>query len=182
MNPRRELLVAVVLTAVGGALLVLAAGRRWATLKVASPGLPALTVSVAGREAAPYVAAAGLLGLAAVAGILAVRGRWRQLIGVALAAASVAAIWAVVSGSSDVTRFADKSVAGSASVRVDRTAWPWVAAAGGALMLGGGALVGVRGAGWPGMGARYSRTRSEARSGRPVDPWTALDRGDDPTL
>jgi uncharacterized membrane protein (TIGR02234 family) len=72
----------------------------------------------------------------------------------------------------------------------DGTAWPWVAAAGGLVVLAAGALTAARGRRWRAMSGRYEAPsgRNGTAGGSPrrvVDPhvaqWEALDRGDDPT-
>ena len=68
------------------------------------------------------------------------------------------------------------------------TAWPYVSAAGGALILIAGILAVIYGAAWPSMGGRYERSGApRTRRAKAVDPdrpeelWKALDRGEDPT-
>lgn len=69
------------------------------------------------------------------------------------------------------------------------TAWPYAAAAGGALILLVGLLALRYGRLWPAMSGRYERdgTPRPRRAAKPVDPdrpedmWKALDRGEDPT-
>ncbi|MCT7355272.1 TIGR02234 family membrane protein, partial [Streptomyces sp. 15-116A] len=78
----------------------------------------------------------------------------------------------------------------SATVEVlSHTAWPYVAAVGGLLLLLAGALALRYGRLWPAMSGRYERdgTPRARRRTAPVDPdrpeelWKALDRGEDPT-
>ncbi|MET9968515.1 TIGR02234 family membrane protein, partial [Streptomyces sp. NPDC006356] len=70
------------------------------------------------------------------------------------------------------------------------TAWPYVAAVGGALILLAGLLALRYGRLWPGMSGRYERNgtpRPRRRAPAAADPdrpeelWKALDRGEDPT-
>ncbi|MET9857424.1 TIGR02234 family membrane protein, partial [Streptomyces sp. NPDC006450] len=68
------------------------------------------------------------------------------------------------------------------------TAWPYVTAAGGALILLAGLLALRFGSTWPTMGGRYERDGSPrprkaavVDPDRPEDLWKALDRGEDPT-
>jgi hypothetical protein len=62
--------------------------------------------------------------------------------------------------------------------------WFWLTMAGGALITAGGALVTARGRSWPAARRAYDRTydRQESRPTGRADAWTALDRGEDPTL
>src|SRR5690606_36054497 len=74
---------------------------------------------------------------------------------------------------------------------LSHTAWPYVAVAGGVLLLVAGLLALRYGRLWPAMSGRYERggTRTRPRRGpttetdpdRPEDLWKALDRGEDPT-
>ncbi|NEC25827.1 TIGR02234 family membrane protein, partial [Streptomyces sp. SID8111] len=72
---------------------------------------------------------------------------------------------------------------------LSHTAWPYVAAAGGLLILLAGVLALRYGRLWPAMSGRYERDGTPRPRRRPaaVDPdrpedlWKALDRGEDPT-
>ena len=72
---------------------------------------------------------------------------------------------------------------------MSHTAWPYVAAAGGVLLLLAGLLALRYGRLWPAMSGRYERggaprarrTRAPADPDRPEEIWKALDRGEDPT-
>jgi uncharacterized membrane protein (TIGR02234 family) len=72
--------------------------------------------------------------------------------------------------------------------------WPVVAVAAGVLGAGVGALVVLRGRGWPAMGRRYERPtgqmdaatrrrpeRPQTDEDRSQDAWKAMDLGEDPT-
>ncbi|MES4833623.1 TIGR02234 family membrane protein, partial [Streptomyces anthocyanicus] len=67
------------------------------------------------------------------------------------------------------------------------TAWPYVAAVGGALLLLAGLLALRYGRQWPAMSGRYERSGAPRRRPQTVDPdrpedlWKAIDRGEDPT-
>ena len=78
------------------------------------------------------------------------------------------------------------------STHVTHTAWPYVAAAGGVLLLLAGLLALRVRAPWPAMSGRYERdgaragaprrkARRAADPDRPEELWKALDRGEDPT-
>ncbi|HEU4676714.1 MAG TPA: Trp biosynthesis-associated membrane protein [Motilibacteraceae bacterium] len=194
-GPARERVVALVALVLGGALLLGAAGRTWATVRSRpAPGLPAVVDRVTGATLAPGVTAVGLLALAAVAGLLAVRGLARQLVGLVVLAAGVAALAYAVAGARATPR-ADGTVEA-----VSHGPWPWVAALGGALVAVAGALAVLHGRRWSALSSRYERSAGGAGGsaqqpaesgpqhrppeGRPPggkELWDALDRGEDPT-
>ena len=72
---------------------------------------------------------------------------------------------------------------------MSHTAWPYVAAVGGLLLLLAGLLALRYGRLWPALSGRYERdgtsrprkTRPAADPDRPEEMWKALDRGEDPT-
>lgn len=198
----RERSVALGALVLGGALLLGAAGRPWATVRSRpAPGLPLVVDRVSGASLAPAVTAAGLLALAGVAGLLAVRGLARQLVGVVVLLAGVLALGYAVAGAR-----ATPTVNGTVE-SVGHGAWPLLAALGGALVAVGGALAVLHGRRWPAMSSRYERSTGRAGgspgpSARPGGPgavspgerpgeqppasggkelWDALDRGEDPT-
>ncbi|MGN6333152.1 MAG: Trp biosynthesis-associated membrane protein [Motilibacteraceae bacterium] len=191
----RERVVALGALALGGALLLGAAGRTWATVRSRpAPGLPAVVDRVTGASLAPGVTAVGLLALAAVAGLLAVRGVARQLVGLVVLAAGVAALAYAVAGAR-ATPTTDGTVEA-----VSHGAWPWVAALGGALVAAAGALAVLHGRRWSALSSRYERSAgssgasversAEGGSPQPTSEgslaggkelWDALDRGEDPT-
>jgi hypothetical protein len=95
-----------------------------------------------------------VVAVAGVVGILATRTWGRIPVGVALALAGLTAALALHT--------------------------EWVAVAGGLLLAATGVLVARRGRHWRALGARY-----DAPTGRPptdADLWSALDRGEDPTV
>ncbi len=184
-SPRRELALAVVLCLVSAALLLVAAGRTWATLALPRAGLPSAGAAVTGRELAPVGVAAGILALAGAAALLAARRLGRLAVGVVLAVAGAAVLsfvrldpapaarrWAAA-------RFGDSEQAPG----VVTSAWPAVALVGGALLLAAGTLAAIRGRRWAAMSSRYERAPATAPSSGAgaVSAWDALDRGVDPT-
>ncbi|OSP41917.1 hypothetical protein B7767_18395, partial [Streptomyces sp. 13-12-16] len=97
-------------------------------------------------------------------------------------------------GASDSAALDEKAAeaSGDTSATVEalsHTAWPYVAAAGGVLLLLAGLLALRYGRLWPAMSGRYERNgaprpRRKPASvdpDRPEDLWKALDRGEDPT-
>lgn len=119
-----------------------------------------LAVDVPGSEVAPALVPLALLGLAGIAGALALSGAWRRAVGPLLAAAGVYPVWAGLS--------APGLTWGSG-----------LAVLGGALLGVAGAVIFLRGQAMPRMGARYSAPAS----GRKTQPdlWQSLTDGDDPT-
>lgn len=196
---RRGLLIAVLLTLAGGALELLAAGRPWAYAVVRQPPpLPVHEVAVSGTDLGGAVRAYGLLALAGTAALVATTRGTRVLVGLVLVAAGVASL--LVLGSLGAGHVRDTTtvqalVATATTVTVSgRTGWPVGYAFGALLVVAAGGLTVLRGARWPGLSSRYDApgrrpaTRGGARvpagsGGRPeVDAWTALDRGEDPTV
>ncbi|MGX1407985.1 putative membrane protein (TIGR02234 family) [Streptomyces ambofaciens] len=111
-----------------------------------------------------------------------------------LALSGAGTVAAALVGASDSSALDDQAAkaAGDTSATVDalsHTAWPYVAAVGGALLLLAGLLALRYGRQWPAMSGRYERDGTPRRSRRPqtVDPdrpedlWKAIDRGEDPT-
>jgi uncharacterized membrane protein (TIGR02234 family) len=189
---RRGFVVALVLLAAGAGLLFLAAGQPWGTASANEPGLPAIAVTLAGREAALVVPAAAVVALAGLAGLLATGRVGRIVVGVllVLVGGAAAAAAATFPGSAaDVLSRALSDRAGApAAATTSATSW-WVPALlGGLLVVVAGALAVARGGRWPRLGARYERAGA-ASPGAPgasptssADVWAALDRGEDPTL
>ena len=205
-GPRRELTVAVLLCALAGGLALSAAGQPWADVTITrQPPLPPTEAVVTGSQAAPLVAAAGLLLLAAALAVIAVRGAGRLVVGLLVAGAGGVLGW---SGLRGVTGQLDLGVGdvgsgvglGGAAVTADAVpGWPALTLVAGVLGVLAGLLVVLRGRSWPGMGKRYERPGQErpgqpaaaapARAARPETDedrhqaaWKALDRGDDPTV
>ncbi|SFR76950.1 trp region conserved hypothetical membrane protein [Agromyces sp. CF514] len=213
-----SLLVALV----GAGLALLSWSQTWFELRI----LDAATegggdpIAVGGGVASPALAALGLAGLALVAA-LAIAGPFirvvlaviQVLLGGAIVLASAIALGdpvkAVAPAVTDATGVAGAGPTAALVASVDATAWPWVAVAGGVLVVLAGIAALVTGSRWPGSSRRYSTTRlveadaaahadgdaprqsgeaalprTDARrraSDRAVDAWDELSRGDDPT-
>ena len=200
---RRELLGALGLCLVGAVLALAASAPAWVRVTVprARP-LADATVAVAGRSLVPLVPALGLVGLAALVGLVATRGRGRVLLGAVLALAGAAVVVAAVphlaapSGAATEGLLAGRGplpgrdLARPVQPRA-QPVWPGLAAVGGLLLAAAGTGAAVRGRRWPAMSGRYDAPASrplDARpaarpAGRPTAAglWDALDRGDDPT-
>ncbi|WP_017557886.1 Trp biosynthesis-associated membrane protein [Nocardiopsis baichengensis] len=188
---KREYTTALAATAAGAAALITAAGQTWATGTVEMAGpLAAAPVEVDGAAAAPGAAAMGWAGLAAVAALLATRGRARTVAGALLAVFGAGALVGVWSGTraSALNASAAEATTAQGDLGALHVAWGWpaLAALGGAVLLAAGAAAALRGPGWPAMGSRYDRhgapaTTSQDGPADPADLWKSLDAGEDPT-
>lgn len=192
---RRSLAVALVSGAAGAALVLLASSRTWAegTAAVAQGTLPQ---RADGDDITGLPGALAVVGLAALVAVFAVRRTGRVVVSGLLALCGAGIVVSALVGASDTAALEDKAsratgLTNSAIHDVAHTAWPWVALAGGLLLLLAGALALGYGRHWPAMSGRYERTGA-ARAGarraaaptdpdRPEDLWKALDRGEDPT-
>ncbi|MFH8449902.1 TIGR02234 family membrane protein [Streptomyces fungicidicus] len=190
---RRSLAVALLSGALGAAVALLATRQEWSqgTASVAGGTFP-LTAN--GSDVTGVPAALAVVGLAALVAVFAVRGAGRLVVAALLALSGAGTVVAAVLGATDSSALDEKAaeVSGDTSAAVgalSHTAWPYVAAAGGVLLLLAGLLALRYGRLWPAMSGRYERNgavrprRRPARvdPDRPEDLWKALDRGEDPT-
>ncbi|MEU8261355.1 Trp biosynthesis-associated membrane protein [Micromonospora sp. NPDC048999] len=174
---RRELTYAVLLCLAGAGLALWAVTRTWSVELTARGPLPAARHARTGADLLPWVSALALVGLAGGGAVLATRGRVRRLLGGLLTLVGLAV---AAGGGYGLTA----ALAGAGRQ------WPALVLVGGLIAAGGGVLTGLRGDGWPAMGARYERrARPSVRADeRPAvergtrDAWEALDRGEDPTV
>ena len=191
MRSSRGLGLAVLLCLLGAFVVLVGAGREWASVQVAAGALTdAQTVSVAGTELAGGVRGLGLVGLAGVVALAATRRVGRVVVG-ALLLLTGAGVVATVVGVDLGAATLDSEAVGSAGGRVEgdvaTTAWPWLTALGGVLLAAAGLLTVARGRSWPGLGQRYEApaAREQAAPATPAQIerslWEALDRGEDPT-
>lgn len=190
---RRSLAAALFLGAAGTALVLVAGGRPWAEA-VTSVAQGAVPLTAYGRDVTGIPAALAVVALASLVAVFAVRRSGRTLVASVLALCGAAVVITSVLGAHDTATLeagaAEATGLAGAGVRnVTHTAWPWVSAAAGALLLGAGALALRHGRHWPAMSGRYERPaqagpaagRAPADPDRPEEIWKALDRGDDPT-
>ncbi|PPK67622.1 Trp biosynthesis-associated membrane protein [Actinokineospora auranticolor] len=164
---RRPLWTAVGLLPLAAAALWGASRLPWGATIRSRPGTDATTsVPVPGAEIAPALLPLAVLALAAVAGLLAVAGPWRRVVGALLAAAGLVPVW---------TGLVQHTDADALWGRV-------LAAAGGALMVAAAVVLLLRGHRAPRLGSRYRSPAAvkEAARAEP-DLWQALSAGDDPT-
>jgi uncharacterized membrane protein (TIGR02234 family) len=192
-SARRELGGVLGAAALAGGLALSAGGQSWASVTaVRHPPLPPVTVAALGSDAAPLVPAAGLVLLAAVVALLAVRGLGRVVVGLLMALAGGVLVWSglrVLFGGLTSAAVALPGLGGtgdtSVVVHVART-WPVLALLAGVLGVVAGVTTVLRGRGWPGMGRRYERDAGAVLPPRTDEDraqaaWQALDRGEDPT-
>jgi uncharacterized membrane protein (TIGR02234 family) len=182
---------ALLLLGAGGGIALLASSASWAVLS-ADDGLAGASAAATGAALAPLSVALGVVGLAAVPAVLALRRWLRMVVATIVLALGVATIVQVVSVALDVATSARTwwlvevgALAQTADVTV--TAWPSVALLGSGLVVVGAGLVLARGSGWRGLSSRYDAPTTAPGNARhggatsDVDAWQALDRGDDPT-
>ncbi|MEV6169874.1 TIGR02234 family membrane protein [Streptomyces sp. NPDC051954] len=190
---RLSLAVALFAGALGAAVALLATRQQWSegTATVAGGSFP-LTAS--GSDVTGVPAALAIVGLAALVAVFAVRKAGRLLVAALLALSGAGIVAAAVFGASDSSALDEQAAkaTGDTAATVDalsHTAWPYVAAVGGVLILLAGLLALRYGRLWPAMSGRYERSgapRPRRKApvvdpDRPEDLWKALDRGEDPT-
>lgn len=187
---RRSLAAALLLGALGAAVALLASRQVWAEGEASTAG-GALHQIAKGSDVTGVPAALAIVGLAALVAIFAVRRAGRFLVSALLALSGAGTVAAALLGAQDAAALDEKAAtaSGNAAATIDavtHTAWPFVAAAGGALLLLAGVLALRFGARWPAMSGKYERGAARGRAAkadpdRPEDLWKALDRGEDPT-
>jgi uncharacterized membrane protein (TIGR02234 family) len=190
---RRSLAVALLCGALGAAVALLSTRQRWSegTATVAGGAFP---LTARGSDVTGVPAALAIVGLAALVAVFAVRRAGRLLVSALLALCGAGTVAAALLGVSDSSALDEQAAkaAGDTTATVDalsHTAWPYIAAVGGLLILVAGLLALRYGRQWPAMSSRYERggapkprRRAEsAAAERPEDIWKALDRGEDPT-
>ncbi|MEV1081723.1 TIGR02234 family membrane protein [Streptomyces sp. NPDC050211] len=190
---RLSLAVALLAGALGAAVALLATRQQWSegTATVAGGSFP---LTAKGSDVTGVPAALAIVGLAALVAVFAVRKSGRLLVSALLALSGAGIVVAAVFGASDSSALDEKAAeaTGDTAAGVDvltHTAWPYVAAVGGVLLLVAGLLALRYGRLWPAMSGRYERSgapRPRRKApvvdpDRPEDLWKALDRGEDPT-
>ncbi|WP_460109007.1 TIGR02234 family membrane protein [Streptomyces sp. YKOK-J1] len=190
---RRSLAVALLSGALGAAVTLLASRQRWSegTATVAGGAFP---LTAKGSDVTGVPAALAIVGLAALVAVFAVRRAGRLAVAALLALSGAGIVAAALAGASDSSALDEEAArttgdTSAAVTALSHTGWPYVAAAGGLLILLAGVLALRYGARWPAMSGRYERgsDRPRRKPGPPADPerpeeiWKALDRGEDPT-
>jgi uncharacterized membrane protein (TIGR02234 family) len=190
---RRSLALALLFGALGAAVALLSSRQGWSegTATVAGGDFP---LSAKGGDVTGVPASLAIVGLAALVAVFAVRRAGRFLVAGLLALSGAGTIVSALLGVSDSSALDEKAAEASGDTgatvgAMTHTAWPYVAAAGGLLLLLAGLLALRYGRLWPAMSGRYERegaprprrTRAPADPDRPEEIWKALDRGEDPT-
>ncbi|MFE4453943.1 TIGR02234 family membrane protein [Streptomyces sp. NPDC056796] len=191
---RRSLAAGLLLGAAGATVVLLASGQTWAEGKAAVGG-GILPLSADGQDVTGLPAALAVVGLAALVAVFAVRSGGRVIVAGLLALSGLGAGLSAYAGASDRAALDERAAqtTGDTSATVQalsHTAWPYVTAAGGLLILLAGLLALRYGSRWPAMSGRYERDgtprprkapRTAPDPERPEELWKALDRGEDPT-
>ncbi|MDT9681497.1 TIGR02234 family membrane protein [Streptomyces sp. TRM76323] len=190
---RRSLAVALLLGALGAAVVLLASGRTWTEGRVTGVG-GSVALEAAGGDITGAPTALAVVGLAALVAVLAARGAGRRVVALFLALSGAGAATAALLGANDSTALDEQAArtTGDTAARaaaLTQTAWPYVTAVAALLILAAGLIALRYGRTWPAMSGRYERdgaprARGARRAGdpdRPEDLWKALDRGEDPT-
>ena len=177
----------------GLAVMATTGDRSWATARISPAGMPPHEVVVAAATVAPWTKAAALVALAGLGAVLATAGRWRQVVGMLVAAAGLVVLGGAALAGPAVDDALRHDVAGTASgtnsAAVERalgdvsgSGWRWIAVAGGLGLTGAGVATSLRGPRWPTMGRRYEAPAVARRQRDDTDLWRAQDHGDDPTV
>jgi uncharacterized membrane protein (TIGR02234 family) len=189
---RRSLATALLSGALGAAVALLSTRQGWSSGTVAVPG-GTFPLQVKGSDVTGVPAALAVVGLAALVAVFAVRRTGRYLVAALLALSGAGTMAAALFGLGDSSALDEQAARTSGdtsatAAALTHTAWPYLAAFGGALLLLAGLLALRYGRLWPAMSGRYERDGTpRPRRTRPVDPdrpedlWRALDRGEDPT-
>lgn len=207
----RQYALALGVGATGAGLVLLSVRQGWAdVVSAAQEALPASSVTVTGQDLVPAAEALALVALAGLVGVIATKGRARQLVGAALAVFGLITIVAVsmhlssadvlAASHSTVTSQAGSAISGRSpgsggvtgnlpgvgvAEHVVTVSFPWrqVAVLGGLLVMAAGVAVMWKGRAWPTMSSRYDAPTG-TRPSAPADAatlWEALSQGVDPT-
>ena len=175
---------ALALLLAGGALALVASAQPW--WRAIGEGV---SVGFKGSEATGGLSQAlAVVVLAGTLLILVLRVRGRRVVGGLLiaAGAGVMVLGALrVRPSADAVRTQVREVTLADQFALTGTAWPWVYAAAGLLVLSGAASVIINAPRWRASSRRFERgpgTGPASVAEDPADVWRALDAGVDPTL
>ncbi|MET0766377.1 MAG: Trp biosynthesis-associated membrane protein [Aeromicrobium sp.] len=191
MRSRRLYVPVVLATLAVGGLAFFAVARHWASVRIATDGLPSDSVSVTGADAYPLASALALVVVTSALAILASSPRIRRGVGVLIVLVSIGAVVAILDGRDglqDALRSAAEEspayTGGDATGGATYTAWNLVAVVAFVLSALLGAVTARFGHTWPTMSSRYdapaARPAAE-REATDADMWKAMDEGHDPT-
>ncbi|MES2169744.1 MAG: Trp biosynthesis-associated membrane protein [Actinomycetota bacterium] len=152
------------------------------------------SLTVTGSTAAPGLIALALAGLALVGALAiggpvvrAVLGVVEVLLGFTVVFSAVVALQNPATASESLITGAT-GISGSAAIEklvtsVTVTAWPWLAAVAGLLLMALGVFIVITGRRWPGSSNKYQAVRLESQQPgeNPAADWDSLSGGDDPT-
>ena len=185
---RRELGGTVLLVLLGGAVILLAAGRGWATATVPrQPPFAAVRLVLTGRTLYPPLTGLAVVALIAAVLVLVLGGWPRRVLGGLLVVLAGWTGWYAGRGTGRPStarvlqlagdRLSQRS--GSPAVHA-HPGWAGLALAGAVSLLVAGLLLLARSGGWrTGLSTRYA---APAEAAAAQDPWRQLDRGEDPTI
>ncbi len=199
--------LALAVDAAGAAGTLLIAVRDWQTVRTDRPApLHTDVLPLSGRTVDAAPTAFALVALAGVVAVIATRATTRRAVGVVLVLAGAGIVWRALASASAVSPARARSLVESKHRTVDAGAvvphvavhavWPTLTVVCGVLVAAAGVLVAVRGHRWHALSARYERSATggtgatatagarDAQGTATAAPvlWSALDRGDDPTV
>ena len=184
-NSRVASAVAVVGTAAGGGLALLAAGRVWAVATVTPVGGASQHLQATGRQAESGLAACAVACLALAVALLASSGWLRRLVGLTAVMASAATVATAVAARNRAGSAVSSHAFGvqASAVHPHTNSW-WLLAVVGGLIALVSAGVAVAGRGRDrALGTKYDAPEAKPRPAAtgPDAVWDDLDRGHDPT-
>lgn len=185
---RRELAGTVLLMVLGGALILLAAGRSWVTATVPRQlPFPALRLALTGHALHPPLTGLAVVALIAAVVVLVVGGWLRRALGVLVLLLAGWSGWYAVRGIGGPSTGRVLQLAGDRlsqpsgrPVVQSHPVWAVLTLIGAVCLLLAGLMLLARSGGWRiGLSSRYGAPAEAAAAG---DPWRQLDRGEDPTI
>lgn len=185
MTERRGFAVTLTGWVAAAAVVLLAAGRVWGSATVRAQNGVRVHVQVTGHDVASEIAPCAVALLALALGVVATRGWVRRVCGVLAAVLGVLIVAGAVEGHSRVDNALVHKVFATqvATLNPPPTPWPWIAVAGGVVVVACGVVTAAVGGRWGGLGRRYDAPGSPPAPANDDDAsrWAALDRGEDPT-